>query len=518
MAMTNRKNAKLDSIILSTLNDLVPQNHLVRKIENCLDFNFIYDLVKPLYSSHGRPSIDPVVLFKMMFINIIFGVNSMRKTCTEIEVNVAYRWFLGLSVDEKIPNYSTFSQNYLRRYADSDVFEKIFDEIIRQAMEYNFIDTETVFGDSTHQKASANKNKADNKEVALVKKKYEDDLLKEINEDREMCGLKTYDTLISKELIYDENSGEVKEVSKTKQIKVSKTDSESGCYHKGEKEKCFAYSQQTFCDRKGFILSVTTIPGNIHDSASFFEAYKVLSEKYPNQIKNISLDAGYLTPPICKEIIDNNQTPYMPYKRPMTKKGYFKKYDYVYDEMYDCYICPNNKLLNYTSTNRDGYRQYKSCKEDCKKCELISQCTKSKNQIKVVARHIWEEYKEKANEIRHTPEWKEIYPLRKETIERAYAECKENHGLRFTRLRGLKKNQNNGWLIFGCYNLKKMGIWAAKHGSNAHLEANIIKKVIKKLNKLKNGWFNLMNYPFCQQSEHNNLLCFFLFYDKNMIV
>ena len=101
--------------------------------------------VENLYSDVGRPSIDPVVLFKMIFINIIFGIGSMRKTCREIQVNLAYRWFLGISMDERVPNYSTWSQNYIRRYGDSEVFEKIFDQILKQAISYGFVDMETVY-------------------------------------------------------------------------------------------------------------------------------------------------------------------------------------------------------------------------------------------------------------------------------------------------------------------------------------------------------------------------------------
>ena len=82
----------------------------------------------------------------------------------------------------------------------------------------------------------------------------------------------------------------------------------------------------------------------------------------------------------------------------------------------------------------------------------------------MVTRHIWEEYKEIANEIRYTPEWKEIYPLRKETIERVYADCKEKHGLRFTRLRGLKKNQHESLIIFGCHNLSKLAKMKKRRG------------------------------------------------------
>ena len=173
MTMT-RRIGKHDNIILNTIEGLVPQDHDVRKLDSCIDWGFIYPLVKELYSNFGRPSIDPVVLFKMVFINITFGIHSMRKTCREIQVNLAYRWFLGISMDEEVPNYSTWSQNYMRRYSDSDVFEQIFDEILRQAMGYGFVDMETIFGDSTHQKANANKNKCLDKEVAIVKKEKKD--------------------------------------------------------------------------------------------------------------------------------------------------------------------------------------------------------------------------------------------------------------------------------------------------------------------------------------------------------
>ena len=463
MAMTNRNNSKLDGIIYYTLDELVPQDHLVRKLEDALDFRFIYPKVQHLYSRHGRPSIDPVVLFKMLILNIVFGINSMRRTCSEIEVNLAYRWFLGLSIDEKIPNFSTWSQNYIRRYKDSSIFQEIFMEILEQAVDYGFVDFTTVFGDSTHQKANANKRKNVKKEVEIIKKKYEDDLLTEINEDREYIGKSLYDSIEPSEYVYDEETGKEVQKASTKVITESTTDPESGCFRKGEKEKCFAYSHQTFCDKNSFVLTVKTVPGNVHDSVSFFDAYDELKNgKYGDQIKNISLDAGYMVPAICKTIIDDNRVPYMPYKRPMTKKEFFKKYEYVYDEEYDCYLCPNNKVLMYSTTTRNGYREYKSNPKECKACPLRDRCTKSKNMTKVIDRHLWEAYREQADEIRHTPEWKEIYPKRKETIERVFADCKENNGLRFTRLKGLKKNQQNAWLIFACHNLKKMSLWKSK--------------------------------------------------------
>ncbi len=92
----------------------------------------------------------------------------------------------------------------------------------------------------------------------------------------------------------------------------------------------------------------------------------------------------------------------MPYKRPMTGKGLFKKYEYAYVEYYDCYICPNNEILSYSTTDKNGYKQYKSDTKKCKNCPLREQCTKSKNCQKIIIHHIWEEYKEQANKNRYT--------------------------------------------------------------------------------------------------------------------
>ena len=504
MAMT-KQICKNDCLIFNTLEELVPKEHLVRKLENCIDFSFIEDKVKNLYSICGRPSIPPVVLFKLIFINKIFGINSMRRTCEECKVNIAYRWYLGLSMYDEIPNYSTWSQNYIRRYKDSEIFDEIFDRILEQAMNYKFIDVETVFGDSTHQKANANKNKNEDVEVEIVKKVYEEELLNEINEDRKKHGKSPIKEIAKKEIMFDEETGEEKENVETKHIKQSTTDPESGCFHKGEKEKCFAYSHHVFSDKHGFVVAKKTIPGNIHDSVSFFGVYSVLNEKFKDKIKNVCLDAAYTTPPICKTIIENGHTPLMPYKRPMTGKGLFKKYEYVYDEYFDCYICPNNEILEYSTTDKNGYKQYKSDKDICANCPLREQCTKSKNNQKIITRHVWEEYKEQMNENRYTETWKNNYPQRKETVERIFGDCKEQHGLRFTRVRGLKKNSQNATMIFACHNLKKMALWRWKNIKGIVPFYNIFNKITNFIKNIillqKKKVTCIFNILLCQQSE-----------------
>ena len=166
----------------------------------------------------------------------------------------------------------------------------------------------------------------------------------------------------------------------------------------------------------------------------------------------------------------------------MTKEGFFKKYEYVYDEYYDCIICPNNKLLTYTTTNRDGYREYKSNPWDCEKCPMRGQCTGSKNMQKVVTRHIWEDYIEQVEDYRYTPEIKAIYELRKETIERVFGDAKEKHGMRYTNYRGLAKVTAEAALRFACMNLKKLAKWKKKNGLLPQGYYDILRKTAHILN------------------------------------
>ena len=247
----------------------------------------------------------------------------------------------------------------------------------------------------------------------------------------------------------------------TKTIKCSTTDPESGWFRKGEHKNVFAYAIETACDKNGWILGYTINPGNQHDSRTF----KGLYDKIKNiGIETLVADAGYKTPAIAKLLIDDGIKPLLPYKRPMTKDGFFKKYEYVYDEYYDCYICPNNKTLTYRTTNKDGYREYKSCGAACAECPYLSQCTESRDHVKTVTRHIWEPYMEICEDIRQMLGMKDLYAQRKETIERIFGTAKENHGFRYTQMYGKARMEMKVGLTFACMNLKKLAKIKEKRG------------------------------------------------------
>ena len=434
-----------DQLEMITLDQLVPPNHLVRKLEAAIDFTFIYDLVKDMYSEVGRPSIDPVILVKLTFIQYTFGIRSMRKTIEEVETNMAYRWFLGYGFHDKVPHFSTFGKNYERRFKDTDLFEQIFYRILMTAANKKLISAEHVFVDSTHVKASANKRKFEKKIVRKETRAYQGRLQEEINQDRENHGKKPFPS--------DKFDKE-----ETKEIKESTTDSESGYYVKDERTKQFAYSFHAAADRNGFVLGTIVTPGNIHDSQILEPLVEQVIEKI-GKPEAVAADAAYKTPAITSYLFNKEIIPALPYTRPRTKEGFFRKQDYVYDEHFDCYLCPSGELLKYSTTNKEGYREYKSPKHTCATCSFLSQCTESKDHQKVVTRHIWQTHVEEADHLRHHQDVKTIYAKRKETIERVFADAKEKHGMRWTTLRGLKKLSMQAMLTFAAINLKKMANW-----------------------------------------------------------
>ena len=172
------------------------------------------------------------------------------------------------------------------------------------------------------------------------------------------------------------------------------------------------------------------------------------------------MDAGCKTPWICKKAQDDGRKISTAYKAPMTTRGFFRSYKFVYDEYYDCVICPNNQVLKYSTTNREGYREFKSNPKICATCPYRSKCTESRNYQKLVQKHIWEDYIDRAEDFRHSPAGRTSYGLRSQTIERVFADAKEKHGMRYTMLRGLDRVRNWVRLKFAAMNLKKMAMWA----------------------------------------------------------
>ena len=458
---------KLDRGVLEIVDteSLVPQNHLLRKIDAAVNWERLYEMVEPLYSEgNGRPSIDPVVLVKIVLIQHLYGLPSLRRTADEVYLNTAYRWFMGYTLQEETPHFSTVSYNFRHRFTEETV-SQIFAWILEETANAGYLSPQAVFIDGTHIKASANTKKQVKAVIPVASKRYAQELMAEVDADREAHGKAPFDDeeppksgRKKRDNTSRKKLARRKKEKKTCTVTKSVTDPDCGLFVKGEHKRQFAYEAHTACDKNGFILETVVTAGNVHDSVAFDDVYDKVTASFP-EIETVIADAAYKTPHICKKVFEDSRVLSTAYKRPMTMKGGHEWWKYVYDEYYDCILCPEYQPLRYATTNRQGYREYKSDPRICAGCPTRQLCTRAKDCVKTVQRHIWKDYEELADDARYTPEYRELYARRKETIERVFADAKEKHAMRYTQYRGLAQVTNWVKLKFAAMNLKKLANW-----------------------------------------------------------
>jgi transposase len=455
--MLKKPELQQQELELVSIEALVPSTHLLRKVDGAVDFGFIRDRVKHLYSEdNGRPALDPVVLFKLLLLGYLYGVRSERQLMREVEVNVAYRWFLGLKLRDKVPDASTLSQNRRRRFAESTIYQEIFDQIVLLAVNKGLASGAVLYTDSTHLKANANKNKFDLAEVPVKPQEYLAALDAAVTEDRAAHG---------KAALKEQPKAE----PETKEIKVSRTDKDSGYMVRDGKPKGFFYLDHRTVDGRHAIITDTHVtPASVHDSVPYLG--RLDRERFGFDIRAVGVDAGYAAAAITQGLEERNIYGVIGYRTPTHRDGYFYKREYRYDQKLDVYICPNGQLLSYRTTNREGYRQYHSDPEQCRNCPLRHKCTQSANAIKVVTRHVWEPSRERIDQHRLNRVGKRIYKRRKETVERSFADAKQLHGHRYARMRGLNKVQQQCLLAATAQNIKKIALMLSRMGPNTPLQ------------------------------------------------
>lgn len=435
-----KRDNRRDAVIVD-IDALVPADHPVRKIEGIMDYDWLYERLSPFYChDNGREGTDPVVVVKMVLIEHFFGICSLRQAQQRIQDSMAFRWFLGYGLLDKIPHFATVSYAFCNRFPP-ELASEIFEHILCKALNHHAIDPSMVFIDGTHVKASANKKKRQKEQVAKVAKIYAEQLRQEVNEERVKLGKKP---------IEEESSAEGETVEKT----VSTTDPGCGMYVKGAHERQFAYEAHTACDRHGYILGVEVTPGNVHDSVAFDALYDTVTKQFAPEF--LAMDSAYKTPWISKKVLDDGRIPLMPYTRYSGSSDHYKPWEYTYDPANDTYLCPQGGILRHTTTDKEGKRTYRTSPKQCASCPCKHLCGANDKGQKLIQRHIWQEFLDLVEQLRKTERGKEIYALRKETIERVFADAKEKHAMRYTYQRGLKRVTQWVTLKFAAMNLKKL--------------------------------------------------------------
>lgn len=445
--MLKRPAPEQTALEMVTLDQLVPADHLLRKIDRVIDFSFIHDLTASLYcADNGRPPLDPTLMFKALFVGYLFGVRSERQLVREIEVNVAYRWFLRLKLTDKVFDASTLSQNRRRRYQDETIAQGIFDTIVEQAIRAGLVDGTVLYTDSTHLKANANKGKYDLAMVAKSRADYWTDLDAAIDEDRAAHG-KT--PLKEKERQPAE-----------KETKISRTDPEAGYMVRDGKPKGFFYLDHRTVDAAHAIITDShATPANVHDSIVYLGRLDRQVQRFGLDVGAVGLDAGYATPGIARGLEERGIRGVTGYRNPTPpRQGMMRKSAFVHEPAADGYRCPQGQLLAYATTDRTGYRHYRSDPAICRTCPLLASCTTSANATRLITRHVWQDARERNDATRLTAWGKAIYRRRKETVERSFADAKQLFGHRYARFRSLTRVRVQCLLAAAAQNIKKIAL------------------------------------------------------------
>jgi transposase len=238
-------------------------------------------------ADNGRPAIDPVVLFKMLLLGYLYGIRSERQLVQEIQVNVAYRWFLGFTFADKVPDSSTLSQNRRRRFRESTIYQEIFDEIVLLAVKRRLVEGKVLYTDSTHLKANANKHKFKKEVVQKSTRGYLEALEQDVAEDRLEHGKMPLP--------------EEPPVPAMKATKISTTDPESGYMVRDGKPKGFFYLDHRTVDGQHNIITDSYVtPASVHDSIPYLDRFDRQRQRFGFAVEAVGLDAGYDTAAICK--------------------------------------------------------------------------------------------------------------------------------------------------------------------------------------------------------------------------
>lgn len=438
-----------------TIESLVPQDHLLRKVDAIVDFTFIYDETQELYcADNGRPSIDPVMLVKYLLVGYLYGIDSERRIEQEIQVNMAYRWFLGLDIDGKVPDHSTISQNRRRRFDGKNLYRRLFERVLALCMEKDLVDGKLILTDSTHVKASASRNSEYKIQVEKEAAWYMERLDRYEAQEREAL----------------EHAGKIQPKKQRQRVKkelsrvektVSATDPAAGMLNRPGKPAGMHYLDHQSLDAKnGIIVDVAVTPGNVTDAAPYLDRITYMREHIGLTIEAAGADSAYDISLVHQELSEKGIRLITPVNEEMpTYKAALQKGDFGYDEKEDSFICPQGKSLLLRRLQRSENtvsREYRADTKDCKKCPLRDKCLTTGQTSRRIQVNIFDRAVRENHRGDRTAEHKTVLDLRQIWCEGTFAAQKARHNLRGLFRRGREAAEDHCLLSATAMNLKRM--------------------------------------------------------------
>jgi transposase len=417
------------------LEDQVPENHLLRLIDRHINFEFIRAKLKDRYSDAGRPSIDPELLLRMLLVGYLYGVTSERKLVEELRMHLAWRWFTGLGFDQEIPHHSTFSKNRHGRFQESNLFQKLFEEIVTRCVAAGLVKGKHMSVDGSFIQANADHHsRVPPEQLAEVAK---------VNH------------TVREYLVELERENPV-ETPVEQQDKVSTTDPDSTFATKGGPARLGYYDNYLVDNASCVIVGVQATAARLsHESVAARDMIERYRERYGYLPQTLAADTTYGNGEMLQWLDERGITGYIRVKEnPNGPTGLYGIDQFTYVPEENCYICPEGKPLKYVGIHpRDNAHLYYSTPKRCRECSQKDRCTRGK--FRMIKIHTCEPARQRARARAETPEFA-ISQRARRKVEALFAELKNYIGLRRLRLRRMRFVREQFYLAATAQNLKRL--------------------------------------------------------------
>jgi transposase len=452
--MGRRDDSQVQFLYAFDLDKVVPADHLVRQIDGVLDLSWVHKELAPYYSHTGRPSIDPVLMIRMLLIGYVFVLRSERRLCSEVQVNLAYRWFCKLSVEDTIPDHSVFSRARHERFRESDALRRVFEGVVAMCIAAGLVGGEAFSVDASLIKADVDKKKRVPGDQPMNWPTVE----KASHAVREY--LTTLDAARSDEESGDgDGDGSSGAGNRGKPPKaVSLTDPQATWVARPGMDPFFAYDANYLIDNKAGIIvdAEGTCANRVVEIAVTQTMVDRVRRRFDLQPQRLAGDTVYGAVRLLKWLVDRNITPHIPvWDKSARSDGTFSRADFVFDRSRNIYICPNGKLLHTTATVIDGSTlRYRASKRDCDLCAFKMQCCPH-TPARQVPRDLHEDARDVARALAKTEAFEQSRRERKK-VEMQFAHMKRIFRLDRLRLRGLSGAKDEVLLTATAQNLRRL--------------------------------------------------------------
>ena len=450
--MGRRKGGQGQFFYSFDLDKVVPADHLVRQIDGFLDLTWVHKELAPYYSHTGRPSIDPVLMIRMLILGYVFAIRSERRLCSEVQVNLAYRWFCKLSIEDGIPDHSVFCRARHERFRESDALRRVFEAVVAKCIAAGLVGGEALSIDASLIKADVDKNKRmpGDQPIAWPQPEEASRAVREYLAALDNARTEEESAGIGGD---DDGSGGRRKPPK----EISLTDPQAAWVARKGTDPLFAYDANYLIDNKAGIIvdAEGTRANRVAEIAITRTMIERVKKRFNLQPQRLAGDTAYGAARLLKWLVDHGITPHIPvWDKSARSDGMFSRADFIFNLERNIYVCPGGAELASTGNVDQGrVVYYRANKNECSACALKPKCTTAV--VRKVTRDLDEEVREHVRALANTEAFEKSRRERKK-VEMRFAHMKRILKLDRLRLRGLSGAKDEVLLTAMAQNLRRL--------------------------------------------------------------